>query len=164
MKSNKLAGIAIALAIVLIGLVGYLIIYTVTHNDEVEKRLRNQITAEVTSHVKSGEKGAKGANGISITGPRGLQGYPGPKGDTGAQGAMGVQGTVGVQGSQGIQGSTGQQGETGQTGAQGEPGADGRQTEFRCDPENNDYEYRYVGDDGWIIIERNSNACKSSPI
>lgn len=110
------------------------------------------------------ERGAQGLQGLQGTqGTQGIQGFtiPGPKGDTGTQGPQGTQGTQGVQGDPG---ATGAQGETGTQGAQGDPGTNGKQVEFRCDPDNDNYEYRYTGDETWTIIEPNSNTCKSSAL
>lgn len=122
-------------------------------------QLKNAIIAIQNKSSIPGPQGIAGALGLE--GPRGLQGYPGPKGDTGPQG---IQGITGIQGPQGIQGPTGPQGPQGEQGPQGQPGANGRETEFRCNPANNDYQYRYVGDDNWQTIQSNSNACKSNPL
>lgn len=156
-KHNKLLTLALIIALILLSVTGYGLFYISTHQNDVEQRLKNQLANDV-SRIKpvNGQAGQMG-----LQGDRGLQGYPGPKGDTGAQGVSGVQGSTGAQGPQGIQG---EQGPSGGIGPQGEPGANGRETEFRCNPANYNYEWRYVGDDNWHIIEQNSNACKSSPL
>lgn len=157
-KHNKLLTLALVLALILLAVTGGGLVYTLTHQDDVVEILKNEIASVKT---QKGDPGQKGESGISIRGAQGVQGYPGPKGDTGAQG---LQGSQGVQGPPGIQGPSGSQGATGPVGPQGEPGANGRETEFRCDPSNDNYQWRYVGDDTWTNIEQNSNACKSSPL
>ncbi len=158
MKQKRVVILAIILTLVLLGLNAYGLYYLIYNRGQVETRLKQQLTSDV-ANIKPGANGHTG-----LTGDKGLQGYPGPKGDTGEQGLQGNMGLQGSTGSQGIQGEQGPTGPQGPQGDQGQPGADGRQVEFRCDPANNDYEYRYQGDDGWIIIQRNSNACKSSPL
>lgn len=159
-KHNKLLTLALILALLLLAVTGFGLIYSISHKDDLESRLKNQISAEV-SQIKP----QKGESGLSVQGPRGLQGYPGIKGDTGAMGSQGIsglQGSTGAQGQQGIQGPTGAPGATGDKGDQGQPGANGREVEFRCNPANNDYQYRYVGDDAWQTIQPNSDTCKST--
>lgn len=154
-KHNKLLTVALILALILLSITGYGLFYSITHKDDVEQRLKNQLSTEV-SHIKP----VNGSNGqMGIQGDRGLQGYPGPKGDTGAQGSQGLQGSTGIQGEQGIQGPVGPQGEQG---SQGQPGTDAREVEFRCEPDTHNYQYRYVGDEGWTNIQENSNTCKST--
>lgn len=65
---------------------------------------------------------------VSLVGPPGAQGSPGPKGDQGDQGAVGPKGDtgdVGAQGPKGDTGDTGPQGDTGDTGATGPKGDKG---------------------------------------
>lgn len=124
------------------------------------RSIQNSLIALQGKSSTPGPRGIAGALGFE--GPRGLQGYPGPKGDPGSQGLSGVQGAQGMQGTDGSQGSVGPTGPQGEQGAQGNPGADGKQVEFRCDPDNNNYEWRYVGDLNWQVVEPNSNACKST--
>lgn len=157
-KHNKLLTLALVLALILLAVTGYGLFYTLTHQNDVEQRLKNQIASV---KKEKGDTGEKGDSGIGITGSRGLQGYPGPKGDTGVQG---VEGITGPQGNQGIQGPIGPTGPAGEQGPQGNTGQSGREPEFRCDPESDNYQWRYVGDDTWTNIEQNSNACKSSPL
>lgn len=143
------------IALIILSLLNfYLVIFT--HNAQYPSLI--PIAGKPGTQGLKGEPGNSGQMGISVTGL---------KGDTGLQGAQGVQGlqgAVGTQGPQGTPGDTGSQGPAGPPGGQGEPGQNGRQVEFRCDPANNDYEYRYVGDNNWTIIERDSNACKSTPL
>lgn len=156
MKQKKLFLIVLILVIILLGVTGYTLYYLINNRQDIENKLQSQINNQVSQiKVPTGKQGSVGPQGLSIQGAkgeRGLQGEQGPIGKTGPQGPQGIQG---VQGPQGIQGEKGDQ---------GEPGANGRETEFRCNPDNDNYEYRYIGDDNWIIIQRNSNACKSSPL
>ena len=76
--------------------------------------------------------GPKTASGwgtpVSLVGPPGAQGAPGPKGDQGDQGTVGPKGDtgdVGVQGPKGDTGDTGPKGDTGDTGATGPKGDKG---------------------------------------
>lgn len=114
--------------------------------------------------------GKPGAPGLSVTGPQGPSGIQGVSG-------LSVQGPTGPQGSQGIAGANasdaqvvgavssylqtnppaaGAQGDQGPT---GDPGQNGRDPEFRCNPSNHDYEWRYVGDEDWQTLQKNSRAC-----
>lgn len=112
------------------------------------------------STIQKNYIGQKGDQGDSIQGPQGLsgpqgiQGLQGIKGDTGAQGVTGAKGNAGATGSQGVQG------DVGPTGAPGDNGQDGKQIEFRCAP-NHNYQFRYIGDEGWQNIQKNSLACQS---
>lgn len=106
--------------------------------------------------------GKNGSNGISIKGDLGNQGLQGVQGVQGLQGTQGIQGITGSQGQPGVQGATGMvgaQGEPGIQGIPGENGQDGKTPEFRCNPKNHDYEWRYVGDEDWQTLETNSQAC-----
>lgn len=115
-----------------------------------------------TGSLPTSITGAQGP--IGQPGTQGLQGTPGPQGLQGEQGEIGLQGQRGSQGPKGDTGATGLQGPRGAEGPQGEPGQDGREVEFRCNPANDNYEYRYAGDDNWRIIEQDSNTCKSGPL
>lgn len=156
--NNRLLAVLILLILLTVGLAaGNTYIYLSRVKD-----IQNSLIALEGKSSTPGPQGLAGALGLE--GPRGLQGYPGPQGATGSQG---VQGSSGIQGEPGIQGAVGAegpQGPQGEQGPQGDPGANGRQVEFRCDPDNNNYEWRYVGDLGWQLVEANSNACKSSPL
>lgn len=159
MKQKKLTLLAIALALALLFLTAYTLFYIVRNRGGIESRLREQLDRQIANiQLPPGQAGLKGEKGEQ--GPQGIQGYPGPKGDKGDQGNIGNTGAS-IQGPPGATGATGPQGPQGE---QGEPGQNGREVEFRCNPANDNYEYRYVGDDGWIIIERDSNACKSGPL
>lgn len=132
------------------------------------QRLIKEYAAQLEQFKR--EKGYLPDTVMGPLGPIGPSGDKGEKGDTGLQGPQGVMGLQGTMGLQGPEGPMGPQGETGATGPQGEqgpqgePGQNGREVEFRCNPANNNYEYRYVGDDNWHIIQRNSEACQSDPI
>jgi len=159
MKQKKLTLLAIALATALLLLTGYTLYYLVHNREGIEARLRDQFNSQIANiKTREGPAGLKGDKGD--TGPQGPQGFPGPKGDKGDQGNIGNTGSS-IQGPPGATGATGPQGPQGE---QGEPGQDGREVEFRCNPDNDNYEYRYVGDDNWRIIERDSKACKSGPL
>lgn len=103
--------------------------------------------------------GQNGKDGQSIQGPQGPSGYSPVKGVDYFDGATGATGLTGVQG---IQGEQGLQGVQGDTGAQGDPGTPGQNPEFRCNPKNHNYEWRYVGDDTWQVLQKNSQACYSA--
>lgn len=103
--------------------------------------------------------GQQGPPGLSVQGVPGLQG---PQGVQGLQGVPGEQGPQGVQGIQGPQGPVGPQGDPGPQGSPGDPGQDGKTPTFRC--HNGDYQFQYVGDEGWQTIEKNSKACQQAGI
>lgn len=161
-KHNKLLSLALILALLLLAVTGFALVWSITHKTDTQQLINNQIKTEVAKN-----KPQNGVNGIGVQGDRGLQGYPGVKGDAGAMGSQGIsglQGSTGAQGQQGIQGPAGTQGVTGEKGDQGNPGANGKEVEFRCDPETHNYQWRYVGEEGWTNIQENSNACKSTPL
>lgn len=159
-KQNKLLTLALILALILLAVTLGGLFYFATHKTDVTQRLHNEVIEEVAKNKP--KNGTNGNNGLSVTGPQGLQGYPGPKGDTGSQGLQGLNGTQGQQGIQGNDGVVGAQGPQGEKGDQGDPGPAGPKWTTRCNPDNDNYEGQYEGDDNWIIIERNSNACKST--
>jgi len=105
--------------------------------------------------------GQKGDPGQSVEGPQGASGYSPVKGVDFFDGAKGDKGDPGPQGPQGIQGPAGPQGPQGDQGPPGDPGQDGKQVEFRCAP-NHNYQWRYVGDENWITLQKNSLACTSA--
>lgn len=164
MKKPKLLWIILVLWIISNAIVITLYLFFPRQDPEIQRLIK-----EYTTQLEA-IKRQKGYIPDSITGPQGIQGLQGPQGlqgEPGAQGLQGSQGPIGLQGSQGATGAQGPAGPTGpqgEQGPQGEPGQDGREVEFRCNPANDNYEYRYVGDENWQIIERNSNACKSGPL
>lgn len=158
-KHNNLLTLALILALALLSVTGYALVYSLTHSGGLEQRLHNQIIKDISQNKpKNGAQGNKGDMGEA-----GLT-VQGPKGDTGTQGIQGIAGVQGAQGFQGAQGQTGATGPQGAKGDPGQPGQPGREVEFRCDPDTHDYEYRYVGDEGWTIIQPDSNTCKSTPL
>ncbi len=99
--------------------------------------------------------GEQGPQGLSVQGPQGYSGAQGIQGIQGVKGDIGPQGPIGATGSQGSVGMQGPQGDQGPVGATGQ---DGRQVEFRC-ATNHNYQWRYVGDEDWQNIQKNSLAC-----
>lgn len=103
--------------------------------------------------------GQQGKPGLSVKGDPGVQGTQGLQG---LQGEPGIQGVAGVAGPKGDTGATGAQGIQGDQGPAGEKGADGRTPEYRCNPKNHNYEWRYVGDDNWQVLQKNSKTCQEA--
>ena len=156
MKQKKLTIVAIILAFFLLGVTGYTIYRLTVNRGDFERKLRNEISSIKVEPGKPGQKGDTGdtgQSGLTVTGPKGDTGLQGAQGTPGIQGATGAQGPAGPQGAQGPQGATG---------PQGPAGANGEQAEYRCD--NGNYEYKYPSDDNWVIIQRDSDTCKSSPL
>lgn len=112
-----------------------------------------------TGTIEKNYIGQKGAQGNSIQGsqgligPQGIQGLHGVKGDTGATGTQGV---AGFQGPAGAASTV-----PGPVGPVGDNGQDGRQIEQRCSSKG-DYQWRYVGDESWQTMKKNSQACQSA--
>lgn len=143
-KHNKVIGIVLAIIVILLlAQIGF--------------TLLQKPKPQVNNFV--GQQGIAGPSGESIQGPQGIQGTQGVQGPVGATGA---QGPLGQTGATGETGSVGPQGMVGPQGTPGDPGADGRSTEFRCNPKNHSYEWRYVGDDSWQTLQKNSLACQSA--
>lgn len=103
--------------------------------------------------------GEQGKTGQTVVGPQGPAGYTPIKG---IDYFDGTPGTAGVQGIQGIQGETGSQGTQGNDGETGAQGPAGKSPEFRCSPNNHNYQWRYVGDEDWQTLQKNSQACQSA--
>lgn len=110
----------------------------------------------IITQFSIGQKGDAGGQGIQgeqgLQGIQGVAGQPGVKGDTGPQGPQGIQGPQGVQGLPGAQGTQG---------PPGDPGQPGRSTEFRCNQQTANFEWRYVGDDNW---QKTGSKCIPAPL
>lgn len=106
-----------------------------------------------------GQPGQAGQPGDTITGPQGPAGYTPVKGLDYSDGAQGPKGDTGVSGPQGTTGATGESGQSIQ-GPPGDTGPAGKSPEFRC--HNGNYQWRYVGDDDWQNLQKNSLACQSA--
>lgn len=130
-----------------------LLVLVILTGISIVKTYRDKSEPTVNNYV--GERGPVGDAGQSIQGPQGfqgVQGVPGPQGEKGETGSQGTQGETGLQGEQGIQG---------EQGPPGEPGQPAREVEFRCSP-NGHYEYRYVSEMSWTLIQKNSKVCQES--
>jgi hypothetical protein len=168
MKQKHLTMLAITLAVLLLSLTGYTLVYIVTNNKAVESHLKDQIIAEVAKNKP--QNGLNGENASEGQILEAIAAYckrhndcTGSNGKDGKSPIKGIDYTDGVNGQNGSNGADGKDG-VGQKGDPGQPGQPGRETEFRCNPDNDNYEWRYVGDDSWQIIQPNSNACKSAPV
>ncbi len=78
-----------------------------------------------------------------------LSDITGPKGADGKDGVNGRDGTDGINGKDGADGKNGTDGINGTNGLNG---ADGKTPEFRTDPETNQLQWRYVGEDAWLYL------------
>lgn len=145
MNQKGLTRLAIALAVLVFIMTAFLVFYTLTNQDEVESRLRDQVNSEVAKN-----KPADGIDGQSIVGPQGPQGYQGIQGSLGPQGPTGNNGLNGIS-IQGAQGPAGEAGTQGIQGEQGTPGADGRELERRCNSKKNRMEWRLTGEEVWQV-------------
>lgn len=141
----KSLGIAVALAVVLAGIVGT----TAFFWNQLERARADtaalaaqvrELGGQPVATAKPGQRGDQGPPG-----PQGPQGVPGPQGPPGAPGSpgpvgvtgqsprcllepskcVGPKGSAGEQGEQGKQGQQGEPGKAGPAGPQGEPGAPG---------------------------------------
>lgn len=171
MKQKHLTILAITLAVLLLALTSYTLVYIVTNNKIVESRLKDQIIAEVAKN-----KPQNGINGEDASEEQILDAIAayckrhndctGSNGKDGKSPIKGIDYNDGINGQNGSNGFNGVDGKdgVGQKGDPGNPGQPGRETEFRCEPDTYNYQYRYVGDEGWQTIQPNSNACKSTPL
>lgn len=117
--------------------------------------------ATITNYI--GQKGEMGENGQTVEGPQGPQGpagYTPIKGVDYVDGPIGAQGATGAMGPTGAQGAVGPQGIQGDQGPVGDKGDDGKTPEFRC--HSGDYQWRYVGDEDWQTLKKNSAVCQSA--
>jgi hypothetical protein len=148
-KQRLLTGIALVLAILILFLTGYTLLYIITNSKNVEDRLRRQIQVEIAGiQIPLSVTPKDGKDGESIIGSKG------DRGETGAQGLQGTQGIQGVEGPQGIQGAPGENGIQGETGPQGAPGVSGRTLEQRCtiNGETRRIEQKYTDAEQWEVL------------
>ena len=73
-------------------------------------------------------------------------------GPAGANGKDGLNGRDGTDGKDGADGKDGVNGTDGRNGKDGSDGADGKTPEFRTDPETNQLQWRYIGENAWLYL------------
>lgn len=155
-KQRLLTSLALILAILILFLTGYTLLYIITNTQQVEERLRRQISLDIAGiKVPASVEGEAGEDGISIKGDKGDTGATGPQGPQGPIGPHGEQGDFGSQGFQGPQGPPGEPGSVGPPGPQGEAGPPGRTTEQRCvvvDVNTRRIEQKYTDSETWEVL------------
>jgi hypothetical protein len=157
MKKQKfLTTLALVMAILILFLTGYTLLYIITNSQDVEERLRKQIQVEIAGiKVPVTISPKDGKNGDSIIGEKGDRGEMGLQGGQGVPGVQGPMGPMGPQGLQGERGFDGAQGLQGDQGTPGEQGTSGRTLEQRCVVVNETtrrIEQKYTDAEQWEVL------------